>query len=1147
MTGSADEPRDLLGLQAESYEQGVATGSAADTSFESDHPGLAKTLRLLNTVFPTSGEDPTKSLNGAVNQDTDPLTQIGRFQVIRRLGSGSFGSVWLATDPVLKRQVAVKVAHVGRHAAPDLLERFAREAHLAARLHHPNIVPVFEAGEDDGRLFIVSEFCAGPTLEEWLNLQTGRVDPTSAAVIVRHLADAAQHAHQQGLIHRDIKPGNVLLSDEGASADEPGFVPRLTDFGLARDLTAETTTTRTGMMVGTARYMSPEQAAGKSELHGPSSDVYSLGVLLYRMLSGTVPFNAKSEFEIIQQIVSSEPTQPTRIAAEIPRDLNSICLKCLEKQPERRYANGGGLRDDLDRFLRGDSTIARPIRAPERMIRWARRTPALAGLILVSVAALVIAVAGLSFHVRKVEQNAEDLAIALDVAHDEREAARNARDDEKSARKVADVERQFARQTSYRSDVRLAFELLKRGQSDNVERLLANQLPGNDVDLRGPEWFVLKSDLEARSRLIGTHNGSATECVLSRDRKTAYTSGTDGFVKTWDLDAGTEVRSFHAKIGAVHALALSPDGSTIAVGGEALLINAEVRLIDAVSGEVRSCLQSHETTIESIEFSPDGRWLAAGSRYQPVQLTRLAGGKTFSLPSERRNRTLSFSSDSLTLAVGATTRRVDVVPVDGDEPGPAHEVLGYADGNPYIVQFAPNSSLLATGYVHQNFISLFDQPGNVRRALAMEGTAHSRSARFKSLGFSPTAQYLAAGDEAGSIVFWTLGLEAGDGRRLQPSASFTPHEATVSAVEFADESNLISAGEDGRVCLTSPSASGVSHIRWPEIVVTDAVVSGKEMLLACEDGTVRRQSCDLADGKAHAGFLATPKTLIDKTVPDVFFGGFAAVECLAVSPDGHVIAVGTQQGGVRLHQRDTGDLIRHVTDDIPEADVSVHAIAFSANGKLLAVTGNNGFVTVYDIETERERFQHFVGNGYALSFFDEDNQLAVSFGSERLDILKVETGEIVRSIVGVGANGLQLSPDKQTLVCAQQDGRFRIIDVRSGAEKIVSGRGRSVESIAFASGGRSVMTFDWEGNVVFSDIESGSVFGSLLLPDKVVYKADHSTILCTDLWLAAIRSARNGADVAPGTDLYFWRLGSDGRADVPAGVESGSTTNGSNF
>jgi hypothetical protein len=304
--------------------------------------------------------------------------QFGRFRLHRELGRGGFGIVFLADDPHLRRPVALKVPRPEALASADLRQRFVREACAAARLDHPNVVPVHEVGAVGEVCYIVSAYCPGDNLAVWLRRQPGPVEPATAAALVAAVADAVAHAHGHGVFHRDLKPSNVLLvpraeADGPAGGDGLAFVPRLTDFGLAKLLEGESQDTTTGVVLGTPVYMAPEQAEGWAEAVGAPTDVYALGVVLYELLTRRLPCQGASLLLTLDQVRSGRPVPPRHWQPGVPRDLETVCLKCLHKEPGQRYQTAAALAEDLRRFLRQEPVAARPPGLAARAWGWCRR------------------------------------------------------------------------------------------------------------------------------------------------------------------------------------------------------------------------------------------------------------------------------------------------------------------------------------------------------------------------------------------------------------------------------------------------------------------------------------------------------------------------------------------------------------------------------------------------------------------------------------------------------------------------------------------------------------------------------------------------------------------------------------------------------
>ena len=358
---------------------------------------------------------------------------VAGYEVMGELGQGGMGVVYLARQVQLDRLVALKMIR-SSHADREELIRFRTEAEAVARLHHPNIVQIHEIGEHDGEPFFSLEFCPGGTLDRYLDSQP--LPPRRAAQLVQTLASAVQHAHDHGVVHRDLKPGNVLLSEDNGTrrdAEERGseatihsdprsaafasLTPRITDFGLAKCLDGPAGMTRVGAIIGTPPYMAPEQASGQNEQVGPATDVYALGAIFYECLSGRPPFQSNSVLETLEQIRRHDPVSPRALNPAVPRDLETICLTCLRKEPSRRYPSARALADDLGRWAGGEPIWARPVGPLERTIKWGRRRPTAAALVAVSLVLLAVLAAALPLHIARLRARVAEASDRAVRAH----------------------------------------------------------------------------------------------------------------------------------------------------------------------------------------------------------------------------------------------------------------------------------------------------------------------------------------------------------------------------------------------------------------------------------------------------------------------------------------------------------------------------------------------------------------------------------------------------------------------------------------------------------------------------------------------------------------------------------------------------------
>jgi len=552
---------------------------------------------------------------GSRNDAVEAPLRIGRFEIRRELGQGGFGVVFLAFDPKLDREVALKIPRAEAFLTPALRSRFQHEARIAAALDHPHIVPVYDAGEAGPVCYIASAYCPGLTLAEWLRQRAQPVPCDVAAELVATLAGAVQHAHSRGVLHRDLKPGNIILTPRGearlsGSGDRNRleFVPRLTDFGLAKlvDL-PPTDQTRTQSVLGTPEYMAPEQAAGRSRYATTSADIYALGVILYELLAGRPPFRGNTAIETLRLVESAEPAPPHQLrAGDVPRDLATICLKCLEKDPAQRYLSAHLLAEDVQRFLAGEPVQARPIGRMERIARWTRRNPALS-------AASALAAGGI----------AAALLIAVWFAVAQTDSNERLR----KQNRVADERRQEAER-------RLALNYLDRGvalcQKADVARGLVlmsqafQSVPEEDAALQ----LSIRREMGAWSGRVGPlvsviANGAACLTAgFTPDGRRIAVGNVDARVNIYDAETGepTGVELRHEDW--VNSLAISSDGLTIATGSN----DQTSRLWDANTGKLRFSL-AHDEPVTVVAFTPQGERLMTATRGGRTRLWNAATGR----------------------------------------------------------------------------------------------------------------------------------------------------------------------------------------------------------------------------------------------------------------------------------------------------------------------------------------------------------------------------------------------------------------------------------------------------------------------------------------------------------------------------------------
>jgi WD40 repeat protein len=913
--------------------------------------------------------------------------------------------VYRARQKQAQRLVALKVLAAGQFAAPDFVRRFRTEAEAAANLDHPHLVPIYEVGECDGQPYYSMKFVEGGSLAA--RIAAAPMPEREAATLVAKLASAVHYAHQRSILHRDIKPANVLLDAAGE--------PHLTDFGLAKLLEKDSTLTRTMAMLGTPSYMAPEQARGESRHLTTAADVYGLGAVFYELLTGQPPFAGGTTMATVRLVLDTEPRRPSAIRHGVDRDLETICLRCLAKEPASRYGSAEALAEDIGRWLRHEPIVARPVSEWERALKWVRRHPAAAALTGVALLAVAASVAIL------VRANVQINA---------------ARQDEQSLREQAERQAEERRGQLVRFNVHTGNQLIEDGE--DFESLLwftaAMRLENGDAareDMHRRRFAAVLNAAPVLERVL-FHEGFVNSAEFSPDGTHVLSSSEDKSARIWNMATGEAVSLMHS--GGVRGARFTPDGKRVftAAGGK-------LYFWDAVTGTPAGKPQpTSAADTDGVSFSPDGLWYAVPTA-QGVQLFNAKNGMPGPLFAAEKVRVARFNTDSrFVVGAGADVLIWDMAGGGNEEPRRLPLLSGIrgldfsrngrgmatttveqlcvwdlAEGKPlpgwpirltsnsFDCRFSPDGRLLVVP-AWDGTARVFDSGTGLLAADAMRHRVPVRRARFSPNGGAQVAT--ASWDSTARLWY------PAKGRAASPAL---PHAGYVTDVNFSpDGTALVTAGQEGTLRLWSLRKETTARLTLQHeggASWMDVSPDGNTILSCGQDGNVRLW--DFASG--HALHVLPHGCDIKRA---------------CFSPDSRKVATVADDGAARLWDAESG---AQLLPPIEQSKKALRSVAFSRDGTRLIVGGRDGVSRVWNV----------------------DNGQPVTGPMTVTDPGPIRIPE--RSV----ASSVAFSPDGRRVVTANYDGTAQVRDALTGEPVgTVMNHDAHVYQASFSPDGRRILT-----------------------------------------------------------------------------------------
>jgi WD40 repeat protein len=1071
---------DLEQVLPEPAQDSRAPHSAgADSTIESGSERGEITAKLAAEYSSRDGRGP-RSVEGMASRS------FGDYEILEELGRGGMGVVYRARQVSLNRIIALKLIKAGVLADDVELRRFQNEAEALALLDHPGIVPIHDVGEHGGQKYFTMKLVAGGSLAERLGAY--KTDPRAAVTLVVDLAEAVHHAHMRGILHRDLKPANVLIDETGRA--------HVTDFGLARKLDGDAELTASGAILGTPAYAAPEQTTGRRAAVTTATDVYGLGAILYSLLAGRAPFVGDSVVDVLKRVREHAPGAPRSFNSAVPRDVEVVCLKCLEKDARHRYGSAQALAEDLRAWLDNRPIAARPVGALVRSWLWCKRRPALAGML----AALALLLLGTTiFLIAYARLQADQARI------------------ERTLLKAAVTQNERNARLAYDSAMRLAWSDWQDGNSGGALELLAATRPLRDRPdrLRGFEWFYLDrlcntalwtyapAELKGQSIAFGPDGTWIALARLGRDVKRCD-------ITVLDASTGRELRTIPANRSSSSGVAVSPDGATIALGSA----GGAVLLLDAKTGRVTHELIGHRIEITQLSFGGGGRLLASlgtissrGEVKSELKIWDVAKHKEArSVASRDYTYGIAFSRDARRIATasGAALQVWDVASGRVVWKVPA-------TGSFTSVAFAPDGRLLAASSV-RGWIGLWDASTATRG-----GVLSGHRGEIQTIRFSPDGRRLASGGQDGIVRIWDISSErvelelrghqrdvwdlafAPDGRRLV-SVSLRDGAVKLWDADRRQESvDLVIGGKSSDPTLDPSSSYGLAF--QPEgrtlIMARSGAKKGavemwdverQARVLSLEYPAAKDRS--LIGVSTMTGVLATVDEQGSIVLRNLATGAMIhtlnsskGTRVVAFSPDGSLLAGGVENSPeIRVWEIGTG----RVVELLRGHTAAIQCLGFSGDGRTLASGSGDDTVRIWELSSHRVR-PVFVYRGHSAPIacvaFSRDGKLVASAAFEEkkrsgaIHLWNATTGELRQVFHGHSsfARRMALLPDGRRLASLGDEGQLKIWDFESGQELLsLAAHEGGGAGLAVSPDGRRIATSGWEGDVRIWDAGAGA-------------------------------------------------------------------------